>query len=399
MAEKKEEQVVEQTTEEPKVDNTVEKIKVKKKPSMKKLSQDDKPIKVDLSKPPPKTKEDVQPVNNTETEEVQEKVVEETTDKKEVVKQDTGETVETPVLEEITNEEVDEVQEQVDEVVAEAEATGKPIPENIQKLMDFMDETGGDINDYVKLNKDYSNLNDEALLKEYYTNTKPHLNNEEINFLMEDTFSYDEDVDDERDIRRKKLALKEQVADAKTQLGENKSKYYEDIKAGSKLTSEQQKAVDFFNRYNKESEENQKTADAAKSTFLNKTDQVFNDKFKGFEYNVGDKKFRFNVRDTNEIKETQSDINNFVKKFLNKKNEMSDAKGYHKSLYTAMNADAVASHFYEQGKADAMKDSVAKAKNVNMDPRQAHGTIEAGGVKVRVLGDNSSDFKFKIKNK
>jgi hypothetical protein len=399
MAEKKEEQVVEQTTEEPKVDNTVEKIKVKKKPSMKKLSQDDKPIKVDLSKPPPKTKEDVQPVNNTETEEVQEKVVEETTDKKEVVKQDTGETVETPVLEEITNEEVDEVQEQVDEVVAEAEATGKPIPENIQKLMDFMDETGGDINDYVKLNKDYSNLNDEALLKEYYTNTKPHLNNEEINFLMEDTFSYDEDVDDERDIRRKKLALKEQVADAKTQLEENKSKYYEDIKAGSKLTSEQQKAVDFFNRYNKETEENQKTANAAKSTFLQKTDNVFNDKFKGFEYNVGDKKFRFNVKDTNGVKETQSDINNFVKKFLNKNNVMEDAKGYHKSLYTAMNADAVANHFYEQGKADAMKDSVAKSKNVDMNPRQSHGEIEAGGMKFRVLGDDSSDFKFKIKNK
>jgi len=399
MAEKKEEQVVEQTTEEPKVDNTVEKIKVKKKPSMKKLSQDDKPIKVDLSKPPPKTKEDVQPVNNTETEEVQEKVVEETTDKKEVVKQDTGETVETPVLEEITNEEVDEVQEQVDEVVAEAEATGKPIPENIQKLMDFMDETGGDINDYVKLNKDYSNLNDEALLKEYYTNTKPHLNNEEINFLMEDTFSYDEDVDDERDIRRKKLALKEQVADAKTQLEENKSKYYEDIKAGSKLTGEQQKAVDFFNRYNKETEENQKTANAAKSTFLQKTDNVFNDKFKGFEYNVGDKKFRFNVKDTNGVKETQSDINNFVKKFLNKNNVMEDAKGYHKSLYTAMNADAVANHFYEQGKADAMKDSVAKSKNVDMNPRQSHGEIEAGGMKFRVLGDDSSDFKFKIKNK
>ena len=180
---------------------------------------------------------------------------------------------------------------------------------------------------------------------------------------------------------------------------ENKSKYYEDIKAGSKLTGEQQKAIDFFNRYNKESEENQKTADAAKSTFLQKTDNVFNDKFKGFEYNVGDKKFRFNVKDTNEIKETQSDINNFVKKFLNKKNQMSDAKGYHKSLYTAMNADAVANHFYEQGKADAIKDSVAKAKNVNMDPRQSHGEIEAGGIKVRVLGDDSNDFKFKIKQK
>ena len=265
--------------------------------------------------------------------------------------------------------------------------------------MDFMEETGGDLNDYVKLNQDYSTLNDEALLKEYYTQTKPHLDNEEINFLMEDQFSYDEDTDEDRDIRRKKLALKEQVASAKSHLDGQKSKYYEDIKAGSKLTQEQQKAIDFFNRYNKESEENQKTADAAKSTFLQKTNNVFNDKFKGFEYNVGDKKFRFNVKDANEIKETQSDINNFVKKFLNKKNLMEDAKGYHKSLYTAMNADAVANHFYEQGKADAMKDSVAKAKNVNMNPRQSHGVIEADGVKVRVLGEDSNDFKFKIKQK
>jgi hypothetical protein len=182
-------------------------------------------------------------------------------------------------------------------------------------------------------------------------------------------------------------------------LEENKSKYYEDIKAGSKLTQEQQKAIDFFNRYNKKTEENQKIASAAKSTFLQKTDNVFNDRFKGFEYNIGDKKFRFNIKNANEIKETQSDINNFVKKFLNKSNVMEDAKGYHKSLYTAMNADAIANHFYEQGKTDAMKSSIAKAKNVNMDPRQSHGTIEAGGIKVRVLGDDSSDFKFKIKQK
>ena len=216
---------------------------------------------------------------------------------------------------------------------------------------------------------------------------------------MEDSFSYDEEVDEDRDIRRKKLALKEQVANARAHLDGQKSKYYEEIKAGSKLTPEQQKAMDFFNRYNKESEENQKIAEASKSTFLKKTDQVFNNNFKGFEYNVGDKKYRFNVNNAEEIKNAQSDISNFTKKFLNKQNTMEDAKGYHKSLYTAMNADAVAKHFYEQGKADAMKNSVAKAKNVNMDPRQSHGKIETGGMKFKVLGENSDDFKFKIKNK
>ena len=216
---------------------------------------------------------------------------------------------------------------------------------------------------------------------------------------MEDQFSYDEESDEERDIKRKKLALKEQVASAKAHLDGQKSKYYEEIKAGSKLTPEQQKAVDFFNRYNKESEENQKIIEAQKSTFVNKTNKVFNNKFKGFEYNIGDKKFRFNVKDAGKIKETQSDINNFVGKFLNKNSQMEDAKGYHKSLFTAMNADTIANHFYEQGKADALKESIAKSKNINMQPRQSHKEFESGGVKYKILGDDSSDFKFKIKNK
>ena len=411
MAKKNKEEVVEQTTEQPKLDDKVEKLTVKKKP-MKKLVEDDQPIKIDLSKPP-KEKKDEKPVDDTKTEEVKEKVIEETTDKKEVAEESTEENVETPILEEITSEEttdevvtdkemvekIEETAEQVQEAIAESKETGEPIPESIQKLMDFMNETGGDLEDYVRLNQDYSKLDDQDLLYEYYKQTKPHLNIEEVNFLMEDQFSYDEETDEERDIRRKKLALKEQVANAKAHLDRQKSKYYEDIKAGSKLTPEQQKAWDFFNRYNKESEENQKVVEARTDNFLNKTDQVFNDKFKGFEYNVGDKRFRFNVKEAGKIKETQSDINNFVKKFLNKDSMMEDAKGYHKSLFTAMNADTIANHFYEQGKADAMKNSIAKAKNVSMSPRQSHGKIETSGLKFKVLGEDSSDFKFKIKQK
>ena len=396
MAKKKKE--VEQTTNEPKGDVTKVKAKMKKPAEVVKETI----TKVDLSNPP-KTEKNEQPVDNTEAEDVQEKVIEETTDKKEVVERSTEENTEQPVLEEIISEEteevVEELKEKAEEVVTETKTTSESIPKDIQKLMEFMKETGGDLNDYVTLNQDYSDLDNLSLLEEYYTQTKPHLNKEEINFLMEDQFSYDEDTDDERDIRRKKLALKEQVANAKTQLEENKSKYYEDIKAGSKLTSEQQKAMDFFNRYNKESEETQRVADEAKSTFLNKTDKVFDSKFKGFEYNIGDKKFRFNVNNAEKVKDEQSDFRNFVGKFLDEKQNMNDAEGYHKSLFTANNADAIANHFYEQGKADAIKDSVAKAKNVNMDPRQSHGTIEAGGIKVKVLGEDSSDFKFKIKQK
>jgi len=342
--------------------------------------------KVDLSKPP--TEEVV--AEESPVEEVVEEVIE--------AEQPEAE-VETPIVEEITDE-VEELTEQVEEVVAEAEATGKPIPENIQKLMEFMEDTGGDLQDYVKLNQDYSELDNNALLKEYYKQTKPHLDSEEIDFLMEDNFSFDEDMDEDRDVRRKKLALKEQVAQAKQHLDGAKSKYYEDIKSGSKLTDEQQKAINFFNRYTTESKEQEKVADKQHKTFLNKTDKLFNKEFKGFEYKVGEKKFRFNVKDSDTVKNTQSDINNFVKKFLNKNNEMEDAKGYHKSMYTAMNPDKIASHFYEQGKADALKNSVAKSKNISMNPRQQHdGVIDAGGIKVRVLGNNSNDFKFKIKNK
>ena len=407
--------------EKPAVDNETGKIKVKTKKenqptknetkgNVTKVKQtmvqepeilDDNVTKVDLSKPPKPQENEVEENNTNDEGVVAESEDASSSQEQEEVQQET-EAQEPAVLEEITEEsteeEVAEVEEKVEEVIAEAEATGQPLPENVQKLVDFINETGGDLNDYVKLNQDYSKLDNQDLLYEYYRQTKPHLNNEEINFLMEDTFSYDEEVDDEKEVKRKKLALKEQVADARAHLDGQKSKYYEDIKAGSKLTPEQQKAVDFFNRYNKESEETQKTVNENSKIFTQKTNQVFNDKFKGFEYNVGDKKYRFNVSNAEEVKTTQSDLNNFTKKFLDKKMALKDAVGYHKSLYTAMNADAIAKHFYEQGKSDALKNSVSKSKNVDMSPRQAHGQVEAGGLKFKVLGDNSSDFKFKIKN-
>ena len=391
--------------EEPAVDNTVEKLKVKKT-KIKKFESKEDTVKVDLSKEKQEVKEDVTRVDLNEKPEenkINEKeVVEDSKQTEPEQKQEEVKEQEAPVLEEITEDstekEIEEVEEKVEEAIAEAKTTGEPLPENVERLVEFMKETGGDINDYVKLNKDYNKLDDNDVLYEYYKQTKPHLTTEEINFLMEDSFSYDEEVDEERDIKRKKLALKEQVASAKAHLDGQKSKYYRNIKAGSKLTKEQQKAVNFFNRYNKESEETNKIAKQNSEIFTQKTNQVFNDKFKGFEYNVGDKKYRFNVSNANEVKNTQSDLNNFTKKFLDKKMALKDAAGYHKSLYTAMNADAVAKHFYEQGKADAMKESIAKSKNVDMNPRQSHGVVESGGIKVRVLGNDSSDFKFKIKN-
>ena len=304
---------------------------------------------------------------------------------------------ETPALEEITDE-AEALQEEATQAIAESEQTGDPLPENVQKLVDFINDTGGDLEDYVRLNRDVSSIDDQDALREYYKDTKPHLSNEEIDFLMEDQFAYDETIDDERDIKRRKLARKEQVAEAKAYLDGQKSKYYEEIKAGSKLTEEQQKAINFFNRYNKESEQRQKLTEEQVSRFNKKTSEVFNDKFKGFEYNVGDKRYRFNVNNADQVKDEQSDINNFVRKFLNEENTLEDAAGYHRSLYTAMHADAIAQHFYEQGKADSLKETVAKAKNVNTEARGAHTPSEfKNGIRARVLGDDSESFKFKIK--
>ena len=380
--------------------------------SKNKEKSDDNITKVDLTKKPetdavPEQSTDEVPVRDeSETsEKVLEENVETTNEEPTGESTDNVQAEQTPVVEEIKDEEevkeqVEELVEEVQEAVAESQETGKPLPENIEKLVNFMNETGGSLEDYVRLNQDYSKLDNLELLREFYKQTKPHLNSEEIDFMMEDAFSFDQEVDEDIDIKRKKLALKEQVAQAKSHLESAKTKYYEEIQYGNKLTNEQQKAIDFFNRYNKESKEQQQIAEKQTRTFLNKTNQLFNKDFKGFEYNVGDKRFRYNVKDTSSVKETQSDINNFVKKFLNKNNEMEDTKGYHKSLFTAMNADAIAKHFYEQGKADALKESIAKSKNVSMDPRQEFNSqINTGGMKVKVLGNNSNDFKFRIKNK
>tara|TARA_R100000426_G_scaffold2308_5_gene3776 strand:- start:957 stop:2150 length:1194 start_codon:yes stop_codon:yes gene_type:complete len=380
--------------------------------SKNKEQSSDNITKVDLTKKPetdavPEQSTDEVPVRDkSETsEKVLEENVETTNEKPTGESADKVQDEETPVVEEIkvdeeVKEQVEELVEEVEEAVAEAQETGKPLPENIEKLVDFMNETGGSLEDYVRLNQDYSQLDNLSLLREFYKQTKPHLNSEEIDFMMEDAFSFDQEVDEDIDIKRKKLALKEQVAQAKSHLESAKTKYYEEIQYGNKLTNEQQKAIDFFNRYKKQSKEQQEVAEKQTRTFLNKTNQLFNKDFKGFEYNVGDKKFRYNIKDTSSVKENQSDINNFVKKFLNKNNEMEDTKGYHKSLFTAMNADAIARHFYEQGKADALKESIAKSKNVSMDPRQEFNSqINTGGMKVKVLGNNSNDFKFRIKNK
>jgi hypothetical protein len=308
------------------------------------------------------------------------------------------------MLQEIIDEEIEveaeKLQGDLTEAIVESLNEGVDLPDNIQKVVDFMDETGGTLEDYVKLNTDYSSLNEDQLLREYYETKYKAYDREDIDFLLNDKFSYDEELDDEREVRLKKLERKQAISEAKNHLDGLKSKYYDEIKAGSRLNPEQQKAVEFFGRYTKESEESAKIAEQQTSRFKRESAKVFNESFQGFDYEVGDKKYRFKVNDTGKVKETQGDINNFIKKFLNEKGEMSDAKGYHKSLFTAMNADKVAQHFYEQGKADAVKDSMARTKNVNMNPRGVHEEVTtSNGWKVRAIDSGTSTSKLKVKFK
>lgn len=319
------------------------------------------------------------------------------------------EKVEEPVLEEVIEKEVAEQQvpiteeKQPEQEIEQVEETKEPelnLPENIKDLVKFMEETGGTLEDYVRLSADYSNVDENTLLREYYKQTKPHLSYDEVSFLLDDQFSFDAEIDEERDIKRKKLALKEEVANANKFLNETKDKYYKEIKLGSRLAPEQQKAIEFFDRYNKEQQSAEELLQQQTKHFQQETSKVFNEEFKGFNFDVGDKKYRFNVKDVNKVKETQSDLLNVFNKYVGDNKMLQDAGGYHKALFAASNPDKIANHFYEQGKADAIKQMSAEAKNINMDPRKtSSGYVEAGGIKVKAIsGDDNSKLKFKLKN-
>ena len=297
-------------------------------------------------------------------------------------------------IQEVTEAEVKEVEAEVKEAIRDEKVLGKPLPENIEKLVSFMEETGGTIEDYTRLNADYSNVDDKTLIKEYYKKNKPYLDSEDLDLLLED-FDYDEDIDEERDIRKKKLAFKEEVAKAKSFLEETKSKYYDEIKLRPGVTQEQQKAMDFFNRYNKEQEQ----AEQQHQAFKNSTKQLFSDDFKGFDINVGEKKYKYNIQNKDKVAENQSNITNLVGKFLDENGNVQDVNGYHKAIYAAENVDKIAAHFYEQGKADAVKDVVNKSKNLSdTKARTSQGDVFLNGFKVRAIsGADSTKLKIKTK--
>ena len=352
------------------------------------------PTKVEIKEEPKKEKDAVQEQSTNDSDAVVGKP-EDSSDSKEVVeeirdtKKEQVEEDSTPIIE------IGETPEETSNEVVKPTAPQIELPENIQSLVSFMNETGGTVEDYARLNADYSKVDENSLLKEYYKKTKPHLNDEEISFVMEDKFKYNEEEDEERDVKKKKLAYKEEVANAKKFLDEVKDKYYKEIKLRPGVTQEQQKAIEFFNRYQKD----QETADKQYQDFQTQTSNLFNQDFKGFDFDLGEKKFRYGVRNAEETAKAQANLQNFVGQFLDDKGNVTDAKGYHKALYAARHVDTLAKHFYEQGKADAVKDVVKKSKNVSQETRQTQsGDVFTGGIKVRAI--SGSDLgKLKIKTR
>ena len=382
--------------------------KIKKKTPKKLVPQNEEPIKVNIKEPlvdvpsdtikvviPTEDKKEEDAIQIGETEKVSGDTPPGNSDKVEESVPESNETTEgfSPIKE-VTEAEVKQVEAEVKEAIRDEKVLGKPLPENIEKLVSFMEETGGTIEDYTRLNADYSSIDDVTLLKEYYKKNKPYLESDDIDLLLED-FVIDEDMDEERDARKKKLAFKEEVAKAKNFLEETKSKYYDEIKLRPGVTQEQQKAMEFFNRYNNE----QQNVKQQHEEFKNTTKNYFTKDFKGFEFSLGEKRFSYNVQNPETVADNQSNLTNFVKTFLDDKGNVKDYEGYHKAIYAARNADTIANHFYEQGKADAIKDVTAKSKNINETVRSTTpGDMYINGLRVKAInGVDSSKLKFKGK--
>jgi len=375
--------------------------KLKKKTPKKLITPSDEPVRVNIKEPlielPPEITKVVIPNKDAiqigETEKVS--VDESSGDSTEVGEpiQESNEDAEgfSPIKK-VTEDKVTEVQ--VEKAIQDEKILGKTLPENIEKLVSFMEETGGTIEDYTRLNADYSQVDDITLLKEYYKKEKPYLEGEDVDMLLED-FVVDEDIDEDRDARKKRIAFKEEVAKAKSYLEETKSKYYDEIKLRSGVTQDQQKATDFFNRYNKQ----QETSKQQHTQFKESTKELFSDNFEGFDIKVGETNYKYNIQNRDKVAESQSNINNLVGKFLDAEGNVKDTKGYHKAMYAADNVDKIASHFYEQGKADAVKEVVSSSKNLSSTKaRSTQGEVFINGLKVKAIsGTDSKSLRIKTK--
>lgn len=272
------------------------------------------------------------------------------------------------------------------------------LSEDVEKFLQYKKETGRGFDDFVNLQKDWTKVNDASVLAEYYKETKPHLDEEDINLILSEDFSYDEELDEPSDIRKKKLAYKEELYKARNHFEGLKEKYKAPLESSTTSIPENYKeAFNFYSQYQEQSEQEAQLQQQRSSAFTEKTNKLFNEEFKGFEFNLGDKKQVFKPKDVGQVKEEQSDISNFFAKHLDENGIVKDASQYHKAIFAASNVDALAKHFYEQGVADATGGLVKETKNIDMSVRD-NKTVDVKGTKFRVV-DSGEDYSFKIRKR
>ena len=280
---------------------------------------------------------------------------------------------------------------------SEKEKEAQKLPEEVEKYLTYNKETGRGLDDFVKLQRDFSKIPDADLLKSYYQSTKPGLDSSDIEYLIERDFGTNEDESDS-DKKRKEISYKEKLFEARDFFNREKDKYKTKLESNNvELSENDKKAIDFYNNYQKESEKSERTGKEKASVFENKTKSFFSEKFEGFKFNVGDKTETFKVKDKEIVLKDQLDINSKLSRFLNKEGELDKTEEYHKFLYAGTNADAIAKHFYELGKSEATEDIVKETKNINMSVRD-NKPVDVKGTKFRIL-ESESDFDFKIKKR
>ena len=277
----------------------------------------------------------------------------------------------------------------LDELNSAREETEK-LPEDVAAYFKYKKETGRGIEDYVKLQKDFSSMNPDNLLREYLTITEGEgLDPEDIDSLMED-YSYDEELDDEAVIKKTKLAKKRTIAKAKKFFNEQKELYKHPLESRPDVNSESNnEEILQYRQYLESAKTQQEESETKRNWFIKESDKVFTDDFKGFDFVLDDKTVTFSPSDVQTIKKNQETPLNFVNKYLDDKGLINDAVGYHRALSLAMNPDKFANFFYEQGKSEATEDVMRKTKNINMSERRAPEVTNKGGMTVKSVNPDS----------
>ena len=283
-------------------------------------------------------------------------------------------------------------------VLSNTEKEKENLPEDVEKYMEFRKETGRSFSDFAELQKDWSSVGDGEILRQYYEKTKPHLDREDIEHILSEQFSFDQEIDDEKEIRAKKIAHKEALYEARNHFEKLKEKYKAPLGSSeADIPDVYKEAFSFYNEYKTQSEKDSIAQKEQASYFTEKTNSLFSDEFKGFEFNVGDEKKVFKPSDLDKVKSNQSSVKNFISQHVDENGFLKDPTTYHRSLFTAMNPDAIAKHFYEQGKSDATGDIVKETKNIDMGVRE-NTITDTGGTKFRVI-ESEDKFEFKIKKR